>query len=173
MSERNRGAEGLDSEPAGGDAERAEVVAALTAAGRDSSAAAVAFHTAVAARQDLGATEIKALDLLARLGPLTAKELAGHSGLAPASVTGLVDRLERKGYVRRVGHPTDKRRVLIEPRPEKLAELAPLFEDWSRDVHALYAEFTTAELRTVLRFMTGATERQRAAAQRLVEPGEH
>ncbi|GAA3055696.1 MarR family transcriptional regulator [Streptomyces roseofulvus] len=147
--------------------ERAEVVAALTTAGRDSSAASVAFHSAIAARQDLGATETKTLDLLERHGPLTAKELAGHSGLAPASVTGLVDRLERKGYVRRVKHPTDKRRVLIEPRPEKLAELAPLFDDWAREVHELYEEFSTAELRTVLRFLTGATERQRAATRRL------
>ncbi|MFE5484801.1 MarR family winged helix-turn-helix transcriptional regulator [Streptomyces sp. NPDC056527] len=148
---------------------RAEVIAALTVAGRDSSAASVAFHTAVAAKQDLGPTETKTLDLLQRNGALTAKELAEHSGLAPASVTGLVDRLERKGFVRRVKHPTDKRRVLIEPRPEKLAELAPLFEDWAREVHELYEEFTTEELLTVTRFLTGATDRQRAATKRLTD----
>ncbi|MEU8527638.1 MULTISPECIES: MarR family transcriptional regulator [Streptomyces] len=148
---------------------RAEVIAALTEAGRDSSAASVAFHTAVAAKQDLGATETKTLDLLERHGALTAKELAEHSGLAPASVTGLVDRLERKGFVRRVKHPTDKRRVLVEPRPEKLAELAPLFEDWAREVYELYEEFTTEELETVTRFLTGATARQREAAKRLAE----
>ncbi|MFB7373842.1 MarR family winged helix-turn-helix transcriptional regulator [Streptomyces sp. NPDC056222] len=148
---------------------RAEVVAALTVAGRDSSAASVAFHTAVAAKQDLGPTETKTLDLLQRHGALTAKELAEHSGLAPASVTGLVDRLERKGFVRRVKHPTDRRRVLIEPRPEKLAELAPLFDDWAREVHELYEEFTTEELLTVTRFLAGATDRQRAATKRLTE----
>ncbi|WP_418956479.1 MarR family transcriptional regulator [Streptomyces tritici] len=146
---------------------RAEAIAALTAAGRDSSAAAVAFHTAVAAKQDLGATETKTLDLLQRHGALTAKELAEHSGLAPASVTGLVDRLERKGFVRRVKHPTDKRRVLVEPRPEKLAELAPLFDDWSREVRELYEEFTTEELETITRFLTAATARQRTATARL------
>ncbi|MFE2236570.1 MarR family transcriptional regulator [Streptomyces sp. JL2001] len=146
---------------------RAEVIAALTAAGRDSSAASVAFHTAVAARQDLGATETKTLDLLERHGALTAKELAEHSGLAPASVTGLVDRLERKGFVRRVKHPTDKRRVLVEPRPEKLAEIAPLFDDWAREVHELYEEFSTEELLVITRFLTGSTTRQRNATRRL------
>ncbi|MET9623181.1 MULTISPECIES: MarR family transcriptional regulator [unclassified Streptomyces] len=146
---------------------RAEVIAALTAAGRDSSAASVAFHTAVAARQDLGATETKTLDLLERHGALTAKELAEHSGLAPASVTGLVDRLERKGFVRRVKHPTDKRRVLVEPRPEKLAEIAPLFDDWAREVHELYEEFSTEELLVITRFLTGSTTRQRDATRRL------
>ncbi|MET9651893.1 MarR family transcriptional regulator [Streptomyces sp. NPDC006460] len=146
---------------------RAEVIAALTAAGRDSSAASVAFHTAVAAQQDLGATETKTLDLLERHGALTAKELAEHSGLAPASVTGLVDRLERKGFVRRVKHPTDKRRVLVEPRPEKLAEIAPLFDDWAREVHELYEEFSTEELLVITRFLTGSTTRQRDATRRL------
>ncbi|MFE7777377.1 MarR family winged helix-turn-helix transcriptional regulator [Streptomyces sp. NPDC057445] len=146
---------------------RAEVIAALTAAGRDSSAAAVAFHTAVAAKQGLGPTETKSLDLLQRHGPLTAKDLAERSGLAPASVTGLVDRLEAKGYVRRVKHPTDKRRVLVESRPEKLAELAPLFDDWAREVAELYEEFTTDELAVVARFLEGSNERQRAATQRL------
>lgn len=147
---------------------RAEAIAALTAVGRDSSTAAVAFHTAVAARQGLGPTETKALGLLQRHGALTAKDLAEHSGLAPASVTGLVDRLEKKGYVRRVKHPTDKRRVLVESRPEKLAELAPLFDDWVREITELYEEFTTEELETVIRFLTGANERQRAATKRLL-----
>ncbi|WP_431045911.1 MarR family winged helix-turn-helix transcriptional regulator [Streptomyces sp. P1-3] len=146
---------------------RAEAIAALTAAGRDSSAASVAFHTAVAAKQGLGPTETKTLDLLERHGALTAKDLAELSGLAPASVTGLVDRLENKGYVRRVKHPTDKRRVLVESRPEKLAELAPLFDDWAREVTELYEEFTTEELEVVTRFLTGANARQREATKRL------
>ncbi|WP_281292376.1 MarR family winged helix-turn-helix transcriptional regulator [Kitasatospora atroaurantiaca] len=114
-------------------------------------------------------TETKTIDLLMRSGPLTAKELAERSGLAPASVTGLVDRLERKGFVRRVKHPTDKRRILVEHRPEKLAELSALFEDWGREVHELYEEFTTEELETVTRFLVGSARRQRAAAARLTE----
>lgn len=146
---------------------RAEVIEALSAAGRDTSAASVAFHTAVAAKQGLGPTETKALDLLQRHGAVTAKELSEKSGLAPASVTGLVDRLESKGYVRRVKHPTDKRRVLIESRPEKLAELAPLYDDWAREVGELYEEFTTEELEVVTRFLKGSNERQRAATRRL------
>ncbi|MFF0436560.1 MarR family winged helix-turn-helix transcriptional regulator [Streptomyces sp. NPDC004327] len=146
---------------------RAEIIAALNTAGRDNSAASVAFHSAVAARYDLGASETKTLDLLERHGALTAKELAERSGLAPASITGLVDRLERKGFVRRVKHPTDKRRVLVEPRPEKLAEFAPLMADWSREVHELYEEFTDDELRVVLRFLVGASTRQREATRRL------
>ncbi|MEI5100001.1 MarR family transcriptional regulator [Streptomyces sp. PmtG] len=148
-------------------AHRADLVRRLNTAGRESSSVTVMFHSAVAARQGLNATEAKTLDLLEREGPLTAKDLAQRTGLAPASVTGLVDRLEAKGFVRRIKHPSDKRRVLVELRHERIADLARTFEDWARDVGELYEEFTTAELETVLRFLSGATERQRRAAARL------
>ncbi|MER5930563.1 MarR family transcriptional regulator [Streptomyces sp. NPDC002054] len=150
-------------------AHRAAVLEELNRAGRETSAVTVMFHTAVAERRGLGATETKTLDLLQRNGPLTAKELAQHSGLAPASVTGLVDRLEQKGYVRRVKHPTDKRRVLVEVRPEKMHELAPVYADWAREVAELCEEFTTEELETVIRFFRGSNERQLRAAARLSE----
>ncbi|MEV0319576.1 MarR family winged helix-turn-helix transcriptional regulator [Streptomyces sp. NPDC050658] len=150
-------------------AERADALERLTSAGRANSAATVMFHSAVAARQGLSATENKTLDILERGGPLTAKELAEQTALAPASVTGLVDRLENKGFVRRVKHPTDKRRVLIEIRREKLADLAEIFTQWQREVEELCGEFTVAELETVIRFLQGATERQHRAAARLAE----
>ncbi|WP_246259457.1 MarR family transcriptional regulator [Streptomyces typhae] len=155
-------------QPAGDrDPERAGVMARLAASGRANSAVTVMFHSAVAARQGLNATESKTLDLLMRKGPLTAKDLAAETGLAPASVTGLVDRLETKGYVRRVKHPTDKRRVLVEIRMEKMAGMAEVFADWAREVEELCADFTTAELETVIRFLDGAAERQHRAAARL------
>ncbi|MFD9070322.1 MarR family winged helix-turn-helix transcriptional regulator [Streptomyces lasiicapitis] len=149
------------------DPERADVVARLSAAGRANSAVTVMFHSAVAARQGLNATESKTLDLLMRKGPLTAKDLATETALAPASVTGLVDRLESKGYVRRVKHPTDKRRVLVEIRMEKMAGMAEVFADWAHEVEELCEEFTVEELETVIRFLNGAAERQRGAAARL------
>ena len=37
----------------------------------------------------------------------------------------MVDRLERAGYVRRQADPSDRRRVIIHPLPERLATIAP------------------------------------------------
>ncbi|MFG2876649.1 MarR family winged helix-turn-helix transcriptional regulator [Streptomyces sp. NPDC048337] len=151
------------------EARRAAVLEELNRTGRETSAATVMFHEAAAAKQGLGATETKTLDLLQRRGPLTAKELSQHTALAPASVTGLIDRLERKGYVRRVKHPTDKRRVLVEALPDRLDALSPVFDDWAREVAELCAEFTTEELETVIRFLRGSNTRQLRAAARLSE----
>ncbi|MEU6086052.1 MarR family transcriptional regulator [Streptomyces sp. NPDC047085] len=152
-----------------GDAKRAETLRRLMEIGREHSAVTVMFHSAVAAKQGLNATEEKTLDYLQRQGPLTAKDLAGLTGLAPASVTGLLDRLETKGFVRRVKHPTDKRRVLVELNQEKIGELAVFFEDWARDVVDACEEFGTDELDTVVRFLSVMSERQRAAAARLTD----
>ncbi|MEU1007900.1 MarR family transcriptional regulator [Streptomyces sp. NPDC005890] len=150
-----------------GDEKRDETLRRLMEVGRVHSGVTVMFHSAIAAKQGLNATEEKTLDLLERHGPLTAKDLARLTGLAPASVTGLVDRLAAKGFVRRVGHPTDKRRVLVEPNQEKIGELAGFFADWARDIVAACEEFSTEELETVVRFLSVMAERQREAAARL------
>lgn len=133
-------------------------------------AAAVTFHTTVAAHQHLSVTEEKALDLLERDGPLTAGQLSKRSGLAPASVTGLVNRLEGKGFARRVQHPRDGRRVLIELHPERAAGLEPLFADFLRSMDELYAGYTGEQLKVIAGFLTEAARRQREAAAKLAQP---
>src|ERR1700730_11975696 len=66
------------------------------------------LHTAIAERSGLTATDTKTIDTLIRLGPVSAGELAGYTGLATASVTSLIDRLTKKNLVRR---PRDSRSV--------------------------------------------------------------
>ena len=149
---------------------RAELLEQLALAGRASSAATVMFHTAVAARQGLSASEEKALDLLERSGPLTAGELARQSGLAPASVTALINRLEAKGFARRVQNPSDRRSVLVEVDRERVyATVAPLFADWVGSLQELYAGYTDEQLEVILHFLNEAARRQREATARLTE----
>jgi DNA-binding MarR family transcriptional regulator len=147
---------------------RAELLQRLETAGRASSVATVMFHTAVAARQGLSASEEKALDLLERSGPLTAGELARQSGLAPASVTGLINRLEQKGFARRIQHPSDRRSILVEADVERMyARVAPLFAEWARSLQELYAGYSDEQLEVILHFLTEAARRQQEATARL------
>ena len=157
-------ADGAPARPGG----RAELLERLALAGRASSVATVMFHTAVAARQGLNASEEKALDLLERSGPLTAGELARLTGLAPASVTGLITRLEGKGFARRIPNPDDRRSILVEVDLERLyARVAPLFGDWVRSLQELYAGYTDEQLEVILHFLTEAARRQQEATIRL------
>lgn len=147
--------------------ERDELVGRLLAGGRELSNAAVMFHTALAEHQGLTATEEKALDLLDRFGPLTARQLRERSGLAPASVTGLIDRLERKGFARRVPNPEDKRSVLVETVPDRLAALGPLFEGYVASLMELVGRYDDRELAAIVDFLVEAAARQRQATLRL------
>ena len=146
---------------------REELIQQVFMAGRELSTAAVMFHTALAAKGGLTATETKALDLLERLGPLTAGELSEQSGLAPASVTGLIDRLERKGVARRIPHPQDRRRVLIEMNRDYLDVSEPLFDDLVTGIRELCAKYTDDELATIVDFVTTSARIQQAATVKL------
>ena len=132
--------------------------------------AAVLYHGRLAELSGLSPTEWKALDLIQRLGPVTAGVLARESGLAPASVTGLITRLERKGFARRLPNPADGRSVLVEFIPDRLAPRASVFDDFLRSLHDLYDEFSDEELRSIERFTTEAARRQHEATRRLPAP---
>ena len=147
---------------------RKQLLEELALAGRAMSAATVMFHTTVAARQGLSATEEKALDLLERFGPLTAGELSKRSGLAPASVTGLINRLEGKGFARRIAHPSDRRSILVEVDADRVyVGMAPLFADWAGSLEELYAGYSDEQLELILHFLTEVARRQREATARL------
>src|ERR1700675_1180324 len=94
---------------------RRNLVEGILAAGRESSAATVMLHTAIAERSGLTATDTKTIDTLIRLGPVTAGELAGYTGLATASVTSLIDRLGKKGLGRPGRDSRGRRRVILAP----------------------------------------------------------
>ena len=104
---------------------RREAIDGVLDAGRVIGAEAVLFHAALSARMGLSPVEEKTLDVLQREGPLTAGELSKHTGLAPPSVTGLINRLEKKGFVRRVADDEDGRRVRVAVVPASAADQLP------------------------------------------------
>jgi DNA-binding MarR family transcriptional regulator len=147
--------------------ERSELLQALNRAGREHSDATVLFHATVADQLGLNPTDHKAMSLLERAGPLTAGEIADLTGLATPSVTALIDRLERRGFVRRVRDPSDRRRVIVEPSADAVAKIAPLFELPKRSLARLYAHYTAEELEVILDFLTRGTERLRNETAKL------
>lgn len=61
---------------------------------------------------DLSLSEFGVLELCSR-GPAKASAVAQAIGITPAGATDLIDRLEKRRFVRRVAHPTDRRAVLV------------------------------------------------------------
>ena len=61
----------------------------------------------------LSLTQMSALSVLERQGPLTPGELAAAERIRPPSLTRVVAALEAAGLVTRTDHPTDGRQVLL------------------------------------------------------------
>ena len=134
---------------------RAELLGALVEELRSVSALSVLFSQAVADRAGMNPTDQEALDILRRSGPLAAGRLAELTGLTTGAVTGLVDRLERRGFARREPDPTDRRRVIVRPLEENAArELDPLFAPMGQAINALCARYDDRELAVILDFIT-------------------
>ena len=133
---------------------RAGLLDEVQRAGRQLSAATIMFHQAVADRLGLNPTDHKCIDLLALKGLMTAGELADATGLTTGAITGVIDRLEGAGYVRREDDPNDRRRVIVRVIPRRYREIGRLFEGLSARTADLGALYSDRELATILDFMS-------------------
>src|SRR5437763_15469371 len=102
---------------------RGELVEGLLRLGRQLSSATIMFHQAVADHFGLNPTDHKCMDLLFTKGPMTAGELADVTGLTTGAITGVIDRLEGDGFVRREDDPNDRRRVIVRVVPRRQQEV--------------------------------------------------
>jgi len=149
---------------------RAELVDAVLRASRKGSAQAALFSQAVADRLGLAGSDVECLDILEQEGRLTVGRLAELTGLTTGSATRMVDRLEQAGYVRRVPDPADRRRVLVEPVPERLAGVGALHDSLRSAGRELIAGYDDAQLAAIASYLEGSVEITRAEAARLREP---
>jgi DNA-binding MarR family transcriptional regulator len=107
--------------------------------GRELSTAVVAFHEAVGAHLGVTAVDQRALALISAKGPLTAGALAKEINLTPGAVTGVADRLERAGLIRREPDPDDRRRVVISAVPGAFGQLFAGLDAATAELSARYA----------------------------------
>lgn len=97
------------------------------------------------------------IDILRETGPITAGELAQKVGLSTGSVTSLIDRLEKRGYLIREKHPKDRRKVIIVPRYEEKKEVQNVFSELNKNMLNLSANYNEKELAIVKRFLNEVT----------------
>lgn len=141
---------------------REQLVQALRQAGRDNSTVAVLLHSTISAHAGLGPSEEKTLGLLDQYGPLGASEIAARTGLAPASVTSLVDRLEAKGLVQRVRDQGDRRRVTVALTAQASGPQAAVFGALGSMLDRVLEPYSDQELAVILSFLRQATDGSRA-----------
>ncbi|GKV66494.1 MULTISPECIES: MarR family winged helix-turn-helix transcriptional regulator [unclassified Sporosarcina] len=111
----------------------------------------------VAASLGLYNNDFISLDILREAGPITAGELAKKTGLTTGSITALVDRLEKFGYVYRENDPTDRRRVIIVPDYESKEEVSNSYRPLHKAMLELASSYTEDELTLITQFIGEAS----------------
>jgi DNA-binding MarR family transcriptional regulator len=123
----------------------------------------------VGSQVDLKDAELDMLDILDTYGPLSPTALARRAGMHPATMTGVLDRLERGGWIARERDPADRRAVLVRVLRDRYGELLRHYTGMSRAMNKLLADYSDEELEVIADFMRRTTEAGQRAAGELAE----
>lgn len=131
----------------------------------------VRFYTAVGDQLDMHLTDLNCLGALSYAGPLSAGHLATRLGLTTGAVTRVIDRLEARGFVRRLADPRDRRRVVVEPVPEALGPINETFAGMGAYLDGAASTMSEDELRFLLDFVRRSADYAHEEANRLRSAG--
>ena len=112
--------------------DRARRLAELERELRTMGARSVMLSHATASRLGISPTDLETMDILSTSGPLTAGRLAELTGLTTGAITGVVDRLERSGFVRRERDANDRRRVIVHLVADRARKIGKLYQPLAR-----------------------------------------
>src|SRR6266536_2384791 len=121
----------------------------------------------VGAQLDLRDVDLDCLDLIDRQGPLSPSALARRAGLHPATITGILDRLEGGGWVTRERDPADRRAVLVRSVRDRYPDLMRLYAGMNRSMNQIYGGFDESELELLADFLQRTANAGRSATDEL------
>jgi len=130
------------------------LLAAVLREVRRMTAQSVLIGQAVSERFGLSSSDLECLDLALLSGGATAGEFAKATGLTTGAITGVIDRLELAGFVRREKDPADRRKVIVRARPAMTRRIAPLYDSLQREMTALWSGYGDDDLTLILDFLT-------------------
>jgi DNA-binding MarR family transcriptional regulator len=148
---------------------REEVIQTIVDRFREMSTETIMFHQAVADDLGLYITDHKCMDIIYRFGAMPAGRLGEMTGLTTGAITGMIDRLEKAGYVRRANDPKDRRKTIVEPIRNKKLErkIEMIFTPLHERMHKFLSSYSDGELSFLLDAITKLIEQTREESKRL------
>ena len=148
---------------------RAEISGELARELRQFAGLGAALFRAAAARSGMTVTDREVIDSLESAGPMTAGQLADLTGLTTGAITGMLNRLEEAGLVRRERDPMDGRRVIVrlEQGKDAMREISSTFDALAQEWEELASHYSDEQLAFLLDFLKRSNELSRSEIVRL------
>jgi DNA-binding MarR family transcriptional regulator len=148
---------------------REEIVQNIVDKFREMSTETVMFHQVLADELGLHISDHKCMDIIHRFGAMPAGRLGEMTGLTTGAITGMVDRLEKAGHLRRTNDPKDRRKTIVEPIRNKKLErkIEMIFIPLHERIHKVLSSYSDSELTLLLDVMTELVNQTREESNRL------
>jgi len=121
----------------------------------------------IGSQLDLKDVDLDCLDIVDVYGPLSPSALARRAGLHPATMTGVLDRLERGGWIARDRDASDRRAVVVRILSDRYAELMRFYSPMNRSMNKILAKYSDSELEAIADFMGRTVDAGRSATDEL------
>jgi DNA-binding MarR family transcriptional regulator len=121
----------------------------------------------VGAELRLKDVDLACLELITRHGPLSPTTVARRTGLHAATVTGILDRLERNGWVARERDPVDRRGVVVRALRDRSREVFKVYSGMNSAMDRLCDGYSDTELDMIADFLRRTADAGRTATDAL------
>ena len=120
-------------------------------------------------RIEIKDVDFDCLDVITRYGPITPSALARRIGVHLATMTGILDRLERGGWIVRDRVETDRRTVLIRGVPDKQREIVRLYDGMNRSLDKILESYSDDQIDIIVDFLRQCAQAGQSATDRLAK----
>lgn len=134
--------------------QRPDLLGELAREMRQRNGLSASFVRALAARIGMTVTDMEVIESLTSTGPMTAGQLADLTGLTTGAITGMLNRLEEAGYVRRERDPGDARKVIVQLAPDTnhMRGIGPAFDSIGKAWEEQIAQYDDEQIAFLLDF---------------------
>jgi DNA-binding MarR family transcriptional regulator len=157
----------VPSDDGGAPLRRGPLQASVRRSLNDAALQLAVLNRRIGVRLELKDADLECLNLVFNEGPLTPTVLARRAALHPATVTGVLDRLERGGWVVRERDPGNRRAVLVRALRERNGELFGLLSGMTTAMGEILDRYGTDELRVIADFLGRTADAGRHATDEL------
>ena len=130
------------------------------------------LNDAVGSRVELLPGDLSVLDLVDREGPMSPRVISDTTGVHPATLTGILDRLERGGWLARLPDEEDRRRVRVGTLPHRGGELLRLYAPMNKAIAGLLSGYSQEQLAAIADFLERAADAGGRAVTEVERAGE-